>query len=91
VVTKPQAGNNLNTGFLSLPEPTRFHDKVLIEATEEINKVVARVTQETKRDNHKASLHVYLAPEGPMLIWADGMAMPTDDIRKGSAAKHASM
>jgi hypothetical protein len=90
VVTLPSA-NNLNSGFVSLPEPTRFHDKALIEASQEINKILVKVTQETKRNNPKASLHVYLAHHGPMLIWADAMAMPTDDIRKGSAMKHAAM
>lgn len=87
VVRTPQPGN-LNAGFCSLPAPTRYHDEVLIEATQEINKVLAKVAQKAKGNHHKG-LHVYLAPEGPMLIWAEGMAMPTDDIRTGSSMKQA--
>jgi hypothetical protein len=58
------------------------------ERGQEINKILLNVARETKREK---SLHVYFAPEGPMLVWAQAMAMPTDDIRKGSATKHATM
>jgi hypothetical protein len=86
VVRTPDPAN-LNSGFCSLPTPTRFHDGLLIEATQEINKVLARIIQDTK--GKKRGLHVYLAPEGPMLIWSEGMAMSSDDIRKDSAMKKA--
>jgi hypothetical protein len=86
VVRTPEPGN-LNSGFCSLPTPTHFHDGLLIEATQEINKVLGRIIQETK--GNKRGLHVYLAPEGPMLIWSEGMAMASDDIRKGSRMKTA--
>lgn len=82
VVRLPKDGASSSTGFLSLPEPTRFHDEVLIKATQEINEILVKVAQETKRDSRKTSLHVLLADDGPMLIWVDSMAMPMDDIRK---------
>src|SRR5260221_9543392 len=78
-VVRLPTGSNQNAGFLSPPEPTPFHDKVLIEATQAINKILLKVAQDTKPDNRR-SLHVYLANDGPMLIWADAMAMPTGDI-----------
>src|SRR5258708_32729642 len=89
VVRLPGGDLGSNAGFLSTPEPTRFHDKALIEATREINKILVKATQETKQENPKGSLHVYLAPDGPMLLWAEGMAMPTDDVRKALAKRHS--
>lgn len=87
VVRLPEDVASISTGFVSLPEPTRFHDEVLIKATNEINKILMKVAQETKRDSRKTSLHVFLAEDGPMLIWVDAMAMPMDDIRKFSSMK----
>jgi len=87
VVSLPSGGASISTGFLSLPEPTRFHDDILIKATREINEVLAKMARETKRDSRKTSLHLFLAEDGPMLIWVDSMAMPTDDIRKVSGMK----
>jgi hypothetical protein len=85
VVSTPSKGEIASTGFLSLPEPTRFHDELLQKATREINDILLRVTREAKRESHKSGLHLFLAKEGPMLIWVDTMAMQTDDIRKTSA------
>jgi hypothetical protein len=87
VVRLPEGVASTSTGFVSLPEPTRFHDEVLIKATKEINKILMNVAQETKQDSRKTSLHVFLADDGPMLIWVDAMAMPMDDIRKFSSMK----
>jgi hypothetical protein len=84
VVSTPQPGAITSTGFLSLPEPTRFHDEVLIQATQEINEVLAKVARESEEDFRKTSLHLFLAEDGPMLIWVHSMAMPMDDIRKVS-------
>jgi len=85
VVRTPEPAN-LSTGFCSLPTPTHFHDGLLIEATHAINKILAKVVQENK--GKRRGLHVYLAPDGPMLIWSTGMAMTTDDIRQGSVMKN---
>ena len=87
VVRLPKDGDT-STGFLSLPEPSRFHDEVLINATQEINEILTKVGRETSRDSRKTSLHVLLADDGPMLVWVDTMAMPTDDIRKASRGSH---
>ena len=84
VVSTPQSGASTSTGFLSLPEPTRFHDEVLIKATQEINEVLVKVARETKQGSRKTSLHLFLAEDGPMLIRVHSMAMPMDDIRKVS-------
>jgi hypothetical protein len=85
VVTIPQPGN-VNSGFLSLPEPTPFHDDILIKATQEINEILMKVARETTQDTRKTSLHLLSTNEGPMLLWADSMVMPVDDIRKFAAS-----
>ncbi|UFH57716.1 hypothetical protein [Spirosoma sp. KNUC1025] len=87
VVTLPT--DNLSTGFLSLPSPTKFHDEVLIKATKEMNDILAKVAQQTSQDSRKTSLHLFLADEGPMLIWVDSMAMETNDIRKVPEMAHS--
>jgi hypothetical protein len=78
VVRLPQGGAVTSTGFLSLPEPTPFHDEVLINATIDINKIVAKV--ETDCGSRKGQLHVVLTKNGPMLVWARAMVMPMIDI-----------
>ena len=87
VVTLPTGG--AAGGFLSLPEPTRFHDGILIKATQEINHILSKVAKETKGNPEKTNLHLFLADEGPMLIWVSAMAMRTDDIRDAAAMKHS--
>lgn len=90
VVTLPKSGN-YSAGFLSLPEPKRFHDEVLTNATAEINQILSKVLRETSRDSRRSSLHVVLLDEGPMLVWADSEVMETNDIRKGSSKAHAAV
>jgi hypothetical protein len=85
VVRLPQPGLSSSGGFISLPEPTHFHDAVLMRATKEINQVLLKMAKETEADSRKTSLHLFHSKDGPMLIWVDTMAMPTDDIRKGSS------
>ena len=48
LVSKPSTGNVSSTGFISLPEPTRFHDAHLIKATQEINRILERVEKDRK-------------------------------------------
>jgi len=80
VVTLPQPGNVDSTGFLSLSEPTPYHDEALIRATVEINKIVAKL--EPHRGSSKGHLHVVFGRDGPMLVWVRAMVMPLDDIAK---------
>jgi hypothetical protein len=87
VVSTPKPGSITSTGFLSLPEPTPFHDEHLMHATREINVVLTRLAREGERDSRKSGLHLYLAEDGPMLIWVNTMAMPVNDIRDVAGMK----
>lgn len=84
VVSTPQPGAIESTGFLSFPEPTPFHDKLLMQATREINQILTKLAREAERESGKRSLHVVLVDDGPMLVWVDRMVMPADDIREAS-------
>ena len=78
VVRLPQTRDVDSTGFLSLPEPTPYHDQLLQDATGEINKVLTAVL--TKAGVRARNLHVVLAKDGPMLVWTQSMAMELDDV-----------
>jgi hypothetical protein len=79
VVRLPQPGNIDGSGFLSVPEPQPFHDDDLVKATAEINKILLGVLTDNKGKNDR-DLHVVLAKDGPMLVWARAMVMDVDDI-----------
>jgi hypothetical protein len=81
VVSTPQPGSAA-TGFLSPPEPTPFHDQLLVDATREINGVLTKLAQQVEQDPRRGSLHLILVPDGPMLAWVNSMATPVDDIRQ---------
>jgi hypothetical protein len=85
VVRTPKVGAVTSTGFLSLPEPTPFHDETLINASVKINEILAKI--ENRGESRKGHLHVILANDGPMLVWVRTTAMPMDDVTKSSATK----
>jgi hypothetical protein len=89
VVSTPKPEEITTTGFLSFPEPTRFHDQLLIQATHDINQILIKLAQEAERDSRKSSLHLVLMDDGPMLVWVNSMVMPVDDIRSESSRSEA--
>jgi hypothetical protein len=86
VVREPKPGAVDSTGFLSLPDPTPFHDDALIKATAEINEILVKLL--AKRAPGKGDLHVVHSEEGPMLVWVGSTAKPVDDISRFSTMKH---
>jgi hypothetical protein len=84
VVQVPKTGALSSTGFLSLPDPTPFHDESLIKATAEINEIVARLIG--KQESKHGTLHVVTTRKGPILAWAKSMIMHSDDITEGAMA-----
>jgi hypothetical protein len=78
VVRTPEPGLMDTTGFVSLSSAKPFHDDELISASAEVNKVLSKVM--TKQNSRM--LHVTLTSDGPMFVWAHGMTMEADDIRK---------
>lgn len=87
VVREPKSDAQTSTGFLTVSEPTPFHDEVLIRATQEMNAVLTKMARETKRDSRKTSLHVLLTDDGPMLVWVDAIAAPMKDVREFARMK----
>lgn len=79
VVRTPQPGALTTSGFLTVAEPQPFHDEDLQKASAEINRIVLGVLKENKGKNDR-DLHVVLANDGPMLVWARAMVMEVDDI-----------
>ena len=84
VVQVPKTGALYSTGFLSLPEPSPFHDESLIKATAEINEIVAKLID--KQGAKSGTLHVVTTRKGPILAWAKSMIMHSDDIVESSMA-----
>jgi hypothetical protein len=87
VVTTPKPNSIDSTGFLSLPEPTPFHDETLIKATAAINGVLEKVL--SSNEPRKGNLHVIMLDDGPMLAWVRAEAMPINDIRKPMMTHHS--
>ena len=84
LVQVPKTGALNTTGFLSLPEPSPFHDESLIKATAEINEIVAKLID--KQGAKSGTLHVVTTRKGPILAWAKSMIMHSDDIVESSMA-----
>jgi hypothetical protein len=52
-----------------------FHDRSLIDATQDINKIFMRLEERPPRDRHLALLNTSL---GLLLVWAEGVSRPDD-------------
>lgn len=87
VVVNPRKGEIDSTGFVSLSEPTPFHDEVLIKTSAEINAILSRLMAD--KGARKGHLHVIGTPDGPMLAWVHGTVNRVDDVRAAFRNSHA--